>query len=115
MLKIGTVKELERVKKKIPFALYNKIYNIVTILDHEYGEHRNIDVNDGGFVILVDSVEAVLQAEKIIDININKAEYVEIINDNYLHIFFLRNNEFGINLIIQKELLSRENIKIIRN
>jgi type III secretion system FlhB-like substrate exporter len=48
--KIGTLKELEEVKEKIPADIYNKIHEIVSMLDREYGADRNVEENDGGYV-----------------------------------------------------------------
>jgi hypothetical protein len=94
--KIGTLKQFEEVKENIPSAVYNAIYSIVATLDREYGEHRNVDESDGGFVVYADSQDEIKDVIKVMHLNKKVPELMDDIGD-YLNVLYLKNNEYGIN------------------
>ena len=100
--KIGTLKQLETVKKNIPSDIYNKIYEIVAMLDREYGADRNVEDNDGGYVVYADSQDEIKQAIKLMRLNKKVPELVDVIG-GYINKFYLKNNEYGINFIYPRE------------
>jgi len=103
--KIGSVKQVEKLKKIIPEEVYKIILDIVVVLDREYGSKRNIDLNDGGYIIFFDGDNAIEEIKKIICTDINMAEWIEPVGTEYLNAFCLKNNEFGINYILPKKLI----------
>jgi hypothetical protein len=106
--KIGTVKELEKVKRKIPSDVFRKILEIVTILDREYGADRNIDENDGGFVLFADDEAGIAEAEKFVDIQKRTPEIVEQVVTEYVNTLYVKTNEFTINLISKKTVTPKK-------
>jgi len=104
MLKIITLSGLERIKDRLPEIVHDKIQAILSVLEKEYGADRNVDTSDGGFVLFVDSEESIAEIEKIISISKKIPEYVEAINTKYLNALYILTNEFGINVIIRKDI-----------
>ena len=100
--KIGTLKDLEEIKEKLPSDVYYEIYAIVATLDREYGEDRNVDNSDGGFVVYADSQDEIKEAIKIMHLNKKMPELIDVIC-GYLNTFYLKNNEYGINFIAPRE------------
>ena len=55
MYKAGTVKEILALKEKMPEEVYFEALSIVTMLDIVYGENRDVDKDDGGFVFVAEN------------------------------------------------------------
>jgi len=108
--KLGTIKDLEAVKDKIPTEVYDKIHEILSTLDNEYGANRNIDENDGGFVVYSDSQDGIDEALKITHLDKKMPELVDVIG-GYINSFFLKNNEYGINFIAPREPKSKNKFR----
>ena len=104
MYKAGTVKEILALKEKMPEEVYFEALSIVTMLDIVYGENRDVDKDDGGFVFVAENKDDLnyfginyMKLEK------NLYEAVKLVKSQkepYLNVFFLCNNEYGINLFI---------------
>ena len=103
---IGTVAEYEKVKNKLPEVkiVRVKICAIVTLLDDLYGADRNVLEADGGFCLFTDTNEGMTELQKVIDITRRLPESVQTLGAEYLNALYLRHNEFGINLIIPKDI-----------
>jgi len=101
--KIYTLKQLEEIADHIPIYIYNVIHNIVAMLDYEYGENRNVDEADGGFVVYADSQNEIDEAVKAMHLNKKIPELVDVIA-GYTNTLYLKNNEYGINFIAPREL-----------
>jgi hypothetical protein len=111
--KIGTLKDLEEVQEKIPPDVYNKIHDIVSMLDREYGgaDTRNIDTSDGGIVLFGDSNGSIAEVEKIINLDKRVPEWVERIGAEYLNVLYIVTNEYSINVIIKKDIAPKKLIE----
>ncbi|SNS26194.1 hypothetical protein SAMN05446037_1006277 [Anaerovirgula multivorans] len=118
MIKIAHVKEAEFLK--LPQEAVEVIKEIATVLDTEYGEDRDVDGADGGYILVIESKN---ELEKLKDIYIDMedviAEYVALIKvtdgENFTKSLILLNNDFSIILIIPvvitpKRLLDEMNI-----
>jgi hypothetical protein len=79
MLKIAHVREVEALRG-LPSEVIDVIRDAVIILDTEYGEHRDVDGGDGGYVLIVESKD---DLEELIDFKIcvktSMPEYVDSI------------------------------------
>jgi hypothetical protein len=103
--KIGTLEQLEEVKKKLPREIYIEIYGIVDTLDREYGADRNIDKSDGGYVVYADNQDEIKDAIKSMHLHKKMPELFDVIgDDSYINTFYLKDNEYGINFIAPREL-----------
>lgn len=109
MIKIAHVKEVE-VLKGLPSEVIDVIRDAVTILDTEYGENRDIDSDDGGYVMILESEEE-LEGLKDLHIDVKMAipEYTDRIQCKEGQIFIstlvLLSNDFGIVIVMPLELL----------
>ncbi|WP_084281037.1 hypothetical protein [Alkaliphilus transvaalensis] len=78
MIKIAHVKETESLR--LPQEVVRVIKDIATIFDTEYGEDRNVDGGDGGYILVIESKD---EFDKLRDIYIDMeeviAEYVDLI------------------------------------
>ena len=104
MYKAGTVKEMLQIHGKVPEEIYLEVLRIVTILDNTYGADRDVDNRDGGFVLVAENVhDLALVNQQYVDVLSNRHEAVSVVQcgrNNWLNIFFLCNNEFGINVFM---------------
>ena len=108
LFRIGTVKEMETIKNKFPNELYQAVLALVTILDTHYGPERDVDQDDGGFVLIVENVQD-LTALSTWHIRLDKNAHdglnlVRTEDGDYINALFLTNNEFGVNIILPKTI-----------
>lgn len=96
-------------KFQIPLAVVDEIQKTVRILDCHYGDSRDVDQDDGGFVLLLLS-ESKEEIERIYDATMQKyflqrelAEFEDVIVQNRQkewHIaLYLVGSEYGITII----------------
>ncbi|AOT72795.1 hypothetical protein [Geosporobacter ferrireducens] len=103
MIKIAHVKETEGLN--LPQEVVGVIEYIATVLDNEYGEDRDVDGGDGGYILVIEYKD---EFEKLKDIYIDMddviAEYVDLIKvtdgEDYTNSLIILNNEFAISLIM---------------
>lgn len=108
MIKLVHLKEMNKISM-FPSEVQNNIQAILTILDEAYGEdrHRN---DDGGYVIVVESIEDFEVIENNTHINLGNVivEYVDVIKCSngkvYTSSLVLCNNDYSISLIMPLEI-----------
>lgn len=76
MIKIGTKNELFRISH-LPIHIQNAISQDVALLDENYGEDRNVDVDMGGFVVVCEKNES-LHIENF-NKNLDTSEFAQVI------------------------------------
>ena len=103
--KIISIKNLEEIKDKLPGDAYEKIYDIISVLDREYGEHRTVE-NDGGLVIYADTEEELEEAVKNLHFSRKTPELIDAFG-GYVNKLYLRDNETGFNFIAPKKSKSK--------
>ena len=109
-MEITYLREIEKVQV-LPVEVQEVIQGILEILDSEYGADRDKYSDDGGYVVVVESIEDFKEIQKKTNIDINDmiAEYVDKIictNGNvYTNSLVLCNNDYSISLIIPFEIL----------
>ena len=118
MYKAGTVAELEslELEGKIPEEVYQEAHRIVTMLDENFGEDRDIDFDDGGYVFIAESKEDMdYFAQNCVELESSTLEYVELVlseKEPYLNAFFLVNEyEFGITLFVPMSIAPEKFLK----
>jgi hypothetical protein len=114
LYKAGTVKEMERIREKdsdLPEEIYREALRLVTILDDVYGVGRDVEGGDGGFVLIAENVQDLaLVSRQYVDLKANPYEAVSAVQcsrEPWLNIFFLCNNEFGINVFMPISIAPR--------
>jgi hypothetical protein len=107
MLKAGTVAELVALglEDKIPGEVYREVLRVVSYLDEVFGAERNVDFEDGGFVVIAQSQEDLNWfAQTCVELESPTLEYVELVHSEkgaYLNAFFLVNEyESGVTLFV---------------
>jgi hypothetical protein len=107
--KAGTVAELEglELRGRIPEEVYLEMLRIVTMLDERFGEERDIDCDDGGYVFVAENQNDLEYFDANCvepEIQIHSLEYVLLIEtekEPYLNAFILYNEyEFGVTLLL---------------
>ncbi len=105
MIKIGHKREVKNIKD-LPEEVLEVVRGIVATLDTYYGKNRDVDNEDGGYVLIIQSEEDIERLEEF-DIYIDEEIYPEYVDrikveegEDWINAFILCNNEFGISLII---------------
>ena len=80
------------------------LHNYLSVLDENYGENRNVHEDDGGFAIIIEDEKQLQEASAYIDLQDDIYEYIEEINENYICMLKLCNNEFSVMIYIRKVL-----------
>ena len=106
MKKIYSRKQLKELRD-YPIEVINSIFEIIEILDDNYGANRDIEADLGGYVVI---------AENIVDIEILKQgkllglipEYTDIVECsegvNWTYSLFLLSSDFSIVVVCIKEI-----------
>ena len=84
------------------------LHNYLSVLDENYGENRNVHEDDSGFAIIIEDEKQLQEASAYIDLEDDIYEYIEEINENYICMLKLCNNEFTIMIYIRKVLCTDE-------
>lgn len=110
ILKLGTLKELAKHADSILKPVYDHIAFNVRILDENYGADRELDEDDGGYILLFDTkedLELICNYGKI-DFSYHMPEWVDRIGTNegdYGAALYLISNDFGIVLVAPMDIL----------
>lgn len=118
MIEITYLREMEKVHG-LPVELREAIKGILEILDSEYGFNRDKYADDGGYVIVVESIEDFKEIQKKTNIDINNVivEYVDKVScidgKVYIYSLVLCNNDYSISLIMPFEIMPKNLLKQI--
>lgn len=110
MIEITYLRQMEKVQA-LPIEVQEVIKGILEILDSEYGTDRDKYADNGGYVVVVESIEDFkgIQKKSNIDINNVIVEYVDkiICSDGkvYTNSLVLCNNDYSISLIMPFEIM----------
>lgn len=107
MIKIAHVRDLN-LMSRLPAPVLKVVEDVVTILDKEYGEGRDVDSDYGGYSLIIENeTDLVKLQDHRIDIKTAVFEYVdEICCDNgkiYVSALILLGSDNGIVLIMPLE------------
>ena len=109
MIKISYVKEVSNLT--LPQEVISVVLDATTILDAAYGEHRDVDAGDGGYVLIVESKD---DLEKLIDYHIcvkeAMPEYVDSIQcddgETFTSTMVMLSDDYSIIIVMTLDLLS---------
>ena len=108
MLKAGTITQMLDLKEKLPHEVYLYALRLATILDGTYGENRDVEHSDGGFLVFLGEPEDIeIFNQQHMKLDGGRHEVIERIScatGDYLNILFLCNNEFGINIFLPESI-----------
>ena len=114
MIRIAHKRE-EELLKNLPVEVAAKAFEIVTILDENYGEERDVVRDLGGYILIAETVEDVKAIRGQIVLESIQPEYVELIecsnDDKYTNSLMLLSSDYIISLLIPLELTPKELLK----
>jgi len=106
VFKLGTIDDMKMLPQLEP-SLRDYIKYLLLVLDTEYGIDRDIDNNDGGYVVFVTEDTPMNEIKEAFDYTKHTVEYVEI-GEAYSTAVYLFNNEYTVMLIMPTEELPEE-------
>ena len=101
----------------LPIEVQEVIKGILEIFDSEYGADRDKYADNGGYVVVVESIKDFkeLQEKTNIDVNDVIVEYIDKVvcvdGKVYTNSLVLCNNDYSISLIIPFDILSENLLK----
>ena len=112
IFKFGTRKAFQHHREEMPEEVFRHLRHSIDLLDENYGADRDIDHDDGGFVLLFTHTEdfAQVRSSTGIDFACHSPEWVDHIStesEDYAAALYLISNDFGIILAAPASLLSR--------
>lgn len=114
MIKVGTVRQLGQEEQlyALPEEVRREVQTLVQVLDDLYGADRDIDRADGGYVLIaLSKADVGLINDSCVILDEGLEETVDLIKTkggDYLNILYLRNNEFGINVVMPLDIAPAE-------
>ncbi len=103
MIKIGTKSQLNNTNISLPLEVFEECLEIVTILDEEYGEDRDIETALGGYIAFVDSItdfKLLLQNNLNVEEDIFESiKFFKTNEGNFYSVLYLLGSDFAINII----------------
>ncbi|MCI1958004.1 MAG: hypothetical protein LKJ25_00065 [Clostridia bacterium] len=108
---IGTQKDSEMIKGLFPIEVISEITNISKILNENYGSDRDVFEDDGGYICIIENDNDVKELKAKYELDLYEAipEYCAKLSDEWLNVFILCNNEFGINVILSTQTTISKN------
>ena len=104
--KLGKLKDIESLPP-MASGFKSLILEKVKILSAEYSEERDIDNDDGGYVLYCPYGTSEDELKEHFDYTMFLPEYVEVSN-GICHALYLTNNEFSVSIIIHIDDLPNE-------
>lgn len=96
--KFGNTSDLASLPSTDPVTLQN-LYELTSVLTNEYGDDRNIDTDDGGFVLYVTPGTPAEEVKASFDYTKYPLEYVNRFGPICCAFYFL-NNEFAVTIVM---------------
>ena len=108
---IGTQKDSEKIKGLFPIEVFKEVSDISNILDENYGSDRDVFEDDGGYICILENNNDVEELKSKYELDLYEAipEYCTKLSDEWLNVFILCNNEFGINVILSTQTTISKN------
>ena len=97
--KLGNIDDLKILPSPLDDNTFRNIYELVSVLTHEYGADRNVDTDDGGYVLYAPKGTNVEEIKAYFDYTKNAIEYVNRSVD-ICCAFYLLNNDFSVVIIM---------------
>jgi hypothetical protein len=96
--KLGNTSDLASLPSTDPVTLQN-LYELTSVLTNEYGDDRNIDTDDGGFVLYAPPGTPAKEVKASFDYTKHPLEYVNR-SGPICCAFYLLNNEFAVTIVM---------------
>ena len=96
--KIGNLADLESLPLIDDTAL-ELLCHHASVLSHEYGENRNVDTEDGGYILLAPSGTNAEELKPFFDVSVHTPEHVDRYG-NLCEAVYLLNNDYAVVIIM---------------
>lgn len=105
MLELATVKDMVKIENNA-LPLKESVKVVLEILDNNYGENRDIKLDLGGYVIVIEDEQDLEELNNIhIDVNTAIPEFVDIIgNKEYVNVLLILSSDYAISLFMPYSL-----------
>ena len=111
--KIGNVSDLS----KIPIAddkAKEILYHFARVLTTEYGEGRNIDTDDGGYILYALPSTTAEEIKANFDYTQNVLEYGEVF-ESVCYAVYIISSDYGVVIVMSTKDIPKEILKKINN
>lgn len=109
MIKVGTMKQLKMVQReveKLPRAVVEEVKGIVSILDDAYGATRDVETDLGGFVVIVQCKEELLNLQQEHHVTLEDYEFIEPIqadrDTGYVYVLYQVSSDYAVAVISER-------------
>ena len=96
--KIGTVADMGNVVFEDRTAK-KEVYKYATILTEEYGANRNVDKDDGGYILYATPGTKADDLKKLFDYTQNIVEFVDV-EDDVCSAVYILSSDFGVVIVM---------------
>ena len=99
--KLGGIQDMYKLPK-VDSATYERLLGLCAVLTTSYGDERDIDNDDGGFVIYVEPGTPIEDVKDIFDYEAHTPECIS--NDEGIcMISYILNNEYAVIIVMARE------------
>ena len=105
--KIGNLADMKALPE-MNQGIFEVIHSYASVLTKVYGANRNIDLDDGGYILYVERYSKGTELKKYFDYTQHTIEYFDILEDGYVSVTYLLNNEFAVTLVMAIDDLPKE-------
>lgn len=105
--KIGNVCDMKSLPQ-IDFGLFVLLHNYASVLTNVYGEHRDVDHDDGGCVYYIEKGTDIEELKHSFDFSKYTVEYANEFENGIISVTYLLNNDYAVILVLSKEDLPEE-------
>ena len=111
--KIGNVLDLARIPI-VSDKAKEILYHFAKVLTTEYGEDRNIDTDDGGYILYATPGTDVKEIKERFDYTQNIIEYGEVF-ESVCYAVYIISSDYGVVLVMSTKDIPKEILKEINN
>lgn len=104
LTKFGHMSEVREATLDIPKDAYNSLVECVQVLDNEYGANRNVDEDDGGYVVLLKVEGDIAELRTFFPVDTCLPEWVNLSRSGYTTTLYMMNNDYSVVLIMPESL-----------
>ena len=105
--KIGNLADMKALPE-MNNNIFLVIHSYASVLTKVYGADRNIDLDDGGYILYIERYSKETELKEYFDYTQHTIEYFDILDDNYVSVTYLLNNEFAVTIVIATDDLPKE-------
>ncbi len=104
VFKLGHTEDIKELPFEVTGRLYDNLYEFLVVLDNEYGEGRDLDHDDGGYVLFCAPGTAVKEVKQYFDCSALSPEWVDKIDHEpeYCSALYMVKDDYAVVLLMAK-------------